>query len=239
VNQHRNRQAIGERTAGLERRRIERIHRMRRDRRRDQIVVGELRGEFLGARQAVGRRLRVGDREPDDRLAEDAAEPCRARDARDLLLEVVHVRVGGRPRLDHLQRREPRSGAHELGRDRPGFGRKNVLLQPVHQREIVGEAPEQHHRRMRVRVDQPWHDHAAAGVEGVGRGVGCGDRVRPIHGDNVASIDRDCAAVDDAARRVFGDDGPVREQEGNAARLTRNCGRRERDDGRGAQKREP
>ena len=69
-----------------------------------------------------------GDRELDDRLAEDAAQARRARRPRDLLLEVVHVGVGRRPRLDHLERRQPRAGAHELRRDGLRFGREDVLL---------------------------------------------------------------------------------------------------------------
>ena len=48
---------------------VERVHRVRRHRRHDQRVVLELLDEALGARQPLGRRLRVGDRELDDRLA--------------------------------------------------------------------------------------------------------------------------------------------------------------------------
>ena len=50
------------------------------------------------ARQALRRRLRVGHRELDDRLPEHAAQAGRLRHAGDLLLEVIHVRVGGRAR---------------------------------------------------------------------------------------------------------------------------------------------
>ena len=45
-------------------------------------------------------------------------------DLRDLLLEVIHVGVGRRARLDHLERGEPRAGAHELGRDGLRLGRE-------------------------------------------------------------------------------------------------------------------
>ena len=46
---------------------------------------------------------------------------------------------------------------------------KDVFLQPVHQREVVGQAAIQDHRRVRVRVDQAGHDDAAARVDGVAR----------------------------------------------------------------------
>ena len=45
-----------------------------------------------------------GDRELDDRLAEHAAQPGLLGDLRDLFLEVIHVRVGRRAGLDHLER---------------------------------------------------------------------------------------------------------------------------------------
>ena len=40
--------------------------------------------------------------------------PASLVDLGDLFLEVIHVGVGRRPRLDHLERGQPRAGAHEL-----------------------------------------------------------------------------------------------------------------------------
>ena len=48
---------------GLQRRAVERVHRMRRDGGRDERVVLERLDERLGADEAVGGRLGVGDRE--------------------------------------------------------------------------------------------------------------------------------------------------------------------------------
>ena len=45
------------------------------------------------------------------------------------------------------------------------FRREDVLLEPLHQREVVSEAAIQHHRRVRVRVDQAGEDDLPAGVE--------------------------------------------------------------------------
>ena len=138
------------------------------------------------------RGLRVGDGKLDDRLAQHAAQARLSRHPRDLLLEVIHVGVGRRPGLDHLERREPRAGADELGRDGLCFGREDVFLQPVHQRQIVGEAAIQHHRRVRVRVDEAWHDHLArrrrssSGRENcaaIAAGVSTADDVPAVDGD--------------------------------------------------------
>ena len=58
---------------------VQRVHRVRRRRRRDQVVALELLDERLGPRQRLGRRLRVRHREPDDRLAQHAAQARRPR----------------------------------------------------------------------------------------------------------------------------------------------------------------
>ena len=87
--------------------------------------------------RAIGRRLGVRHRELNDRLPEHAANACLARRASDLLLEVIHVGIRRRTRLDHLEGGESRAGAHEFRADGLGLSRENVLLQPVHQREIV------------------------------------------------------------------------------------------------------
>ncbi len=139
----------------LQHRRVERVHRVRRKRWRDQIVAGELLDETRCRASspsagvfasATGNWMMVWPstpRSPASRVAFG-----------DLLLEVVHVGIRGRPRLDHLERGQPGADAHELRRHRLGFGGKDVLLEPLHQRQIVGEPAVEHHRRVRVRVDQ-------------------------------------------------------------------------------------
>ncbi len=66
--------AIGELPHLLQRLGLEGIHRVRRDRRHDQIVGGELLDESFGARQPLFGGLRVRDRKLDDGLAEHAAQ---------------------------------------------------------------------------------------------------------------------------------------------------------------------
>jgi hypothetical protein len=33
------------------------------------------------------------------------------------------------------------------------------MLQPLHQRQVVGETAQQGHRRVGVQIDQPWNQH--------------------------------------------------------------------------------
>ena len=145
--------------------RVERVRRVRRNCRDDQLVFRELLDERLGPRKTFLRRLCVGNRKLNDGLSEDAAHARCLRHARDFFLKVVHVRVHGRAGLNHLQRRQPRPGAHHLARDRLGLRRKNVFLEPFLQAEIVSEPAIQNHRRMRVSIDQTGNDDGAGRVD--------------------------------------------------------------------------
>ena len=66
---------------------------------------------------------------------------------------------------------------------------KDVLLQPVHQRQVVGQPAEHHHRRVRVGVDQPGQHDLVARV----------DRLAPP--DSCAAIAAGRVDVDDVACR--------------------------------------
>ena len=70
---------------------------------------------------------------------------------------------------------------------------KDVFLQPVHQRQVVGEAAIHHHRRVRVRVDQSReHDLSRASIVSAPRYRAAISR-RWIDGDDVGAVDRDGA----------------------------------------------
>ncbi len=224
MDDDRNVQPVGQRTARLQRRAVEGVHRVRRNGRRNQLVVFELVDEFLGTRDAFGGCLCVGDGELNDRLAQDPTQSCGLRRARDLLLEVVHVDVRRRPRLDHFEGRETRARADELWRHRLRFGREDVVLQPVHERQIVREPAEHHHRRVRVRVDQPWHDHGARGVDRIAPRVPRCDGIARIHRDDVAAVDRHRALLDHAVRPIDRDYDSVRDDERDVAPARWLCG---------------
>jgi hypothetical protein len=226
-------QTIGERAARLERVGLVRIQRVRCDGRGHELVPGELLREPLRARQTFRGGFRVRDGKLDDRLAEDAAQSRGFRGAGDLVLEVVHVGVGCRAGFDHLQRRQPRAGADELGRHRLRLGREDVFLQPVHQREIVCKAAEQHHRCVRMRVDQARHDHRARGVEGLSAAVARGNRLGGVYADDVAPVDCHRSARNDLPVSVDGNHNSVGDHEGHGAtRRDLNTRERDRQDGR-------
>ena len=153
----------------------------------------------------------------DDRLTEHAAQAGRLRLARDLLLEVVHVREGRRARLDHLERGQPRARAHELGRDGLGLGRKDVLVQPVHQGQVVRQPAVEHHRRVGVGVDQARQHHLAGGVDRLGAAELLGDGLGRVHRHDVGAVDRHGAVRDHAARGVHRDDGAAGDERATPA----------------------
>ena len=150
---------VGERAARLQRRRVERVERVRRHRRRDQRVALALRDERArcapGLRPASWRRrtgnwMIVWPRTP--------RRPASLRRRGDLLLEVVHVGVGGRARLDHLERGQPRAGRARTPATPswPRPGRCTCCSQSISARSSASPRI-QHHRRVRVRVDQARH----------------------------------------------------------------------------------
>ena len=81
----------------------------------------------------------VGHREVDEGLAEDGAQARLVDRARGVGLEVVHVGEGRRAALDHLEGGEQRAVVDELGRDVLALGGKDVLGQPLVERQVVGE----------------------------------------------------------------------------------------------------
>ena len=91
---------------------------------------------------------------PDQSLTQHAAHAALVNDLRDLLHAwSVHVGERCRPRADHLDRRQRRApiniGALHLRLDWP-----DMIIEPIHQRKVVGITPQQRHRRMGVRIDQ-------------------------------------------------------------------------------------
>ena len=162
VDDERHLVAAGQRRGSPQGRLVVRVQRVGGHRRHDQRVALELLDEAFGAGQPLGRRLRIGDGKLDDRLAEDAAQTRFPRRAADFLLEVIHVGIGRRARLDHLERRQARPDAHHRGRHGLGFRGEDVFLQPLHQREVVGQTAIHDHRRVRVGIDQPGQDDLIA-----------------------------------------------------------------------------
>ena len=204
--------------------------------RRNQRVVLELLDEGLRANERFARRLGVGNRKLDDGFAKHTAQTGGARFLRNLLLEVIHVRESGRAGLDHLERGEPRAGTHEFGRDGLRLRGKDVLREPVFEREVVRQPTEQDHGRMRVGVDESGHHHLTGRIDRLPPAELPPNLVRHSDGNDVSAIDCDAAGTYDSARAIDGDDDPVGDHERDLPRRLRryegdrgerNCQRRE------------
>jgi hypothetical protein len=70
------------------------------------------------------------------------------------LREEIHVREAGDATFDLLGDGQVGAVADKILVDPFGFGWPDVVFQPGHQRQVVGQAAEQGHRRMSVSIDQ-------------------------------------------------------------------------------------
>ena len=75
--------------------------------------------------------------------------------ARRDIREEIHVIETGGATAQHLGNSQFRAGLHEFFVNPAGFSRPDVVLQPVHQGDVISESPEQAHGCMRMCVDQP------------------------------------------------------------------------------------
>ncbi len=154
VHVHRNVEFIAVHRDLPERRVGDRVRCVRRERALDQrqlanfVVHGErLVQVFVGV-------LRPGRRKVEHDQADDAAHADGLQRAGDLVREVEHVAQAGRAAANHLGRGEAHAVGGKLGIDPARLGRPDVLGQPFHQRQVVGEPAEQAHRRVGMGVDQ-------------------------------------------------------------------------------------
>ena len=128
----------------------------------------------------------------------------------------AHVRVGGRacdhlgPELhvgkagdaaaQHFGNGQFRPVAHVFGVDPAPLDRRDCVLQPRRQRQVLGPAAQQRHGRMRVRIDQSRQDRVLRTFDEFGRRVGgerCGGGQ---HGDDASIAHR---------HRMVGEHGAV------------------------------
>ena len=158
------------------------------------------------------RRGEVGGGEADHVRAGDRADAGVDRCPGHVVTEVVHVREGGRAALQHLDRGEQGPPVDEVGGDERGLGGEDVVVEPGHEGEVVGEAAQQRHRGVAVRVDQAGDDEVAGGVDHRGA-VGAGRARAEQRGDAVA-FDQDRAAFDDRSRVVHHHNRAAVDEEG-------------------------
>ena len=95
---------------------------------------------------------------------------------------------------------------------------KDVLVQPVHQREVVRQPAVQRHRRVGVGVDQARQDQLAGRVDGVGAAELLGDGLGRVHANDVGAVDGHRAVGDHPARGIHRDDGAAGDEQRHLTR---------------------
>jgi hypothetical protein len=104
--------------------------------------------------------------------------------------EEIHVVEAGRAATDHLRHGQIHAIEAELARDVRAFGWPDVVLQPVHQRQVVGQPAQQGHRRMRVDIDQSRQHGVLRQIERLLRLEARARFSGGQHGDDAAVADR-------------------------------------------------
>ncbi|MNP10594.1 hypothetical protein D3C76_1027500 [compost metagenome] len=100
------------------------------------------------------RRAGARDRKVEDRNRDLCANAAVVHALAGNLREEIHVREAGDAAFELFGDGQVRAVADEILVDPLGFGRPDMVFQPGHQRQIVGQATEQGHCRMPVGVDQ-------------------------------------------------------------------------------------
>src|SRR5207244_11837022 len=87
-----------------------------------------------------------------------------------------------------------------------GFGREDVLFEPLLELQIVSNTAQERHWRMRMGVDQAWHDQGVRAILPQPRAVLVGEAsCRADRYDAVVAY-RHCSVFDYAALGVYGYD---------------------------------
>ncbi len=162
---------------------------------------------FLRVLKSLGHGLVIRRGEIDDRFAQHAAHTRFFGGARDGVFKVIHVGVAGDAAAQHFEHAEARSPGDEILGYVASFGGENVFLEPVVEREVVGDSAEQAHRGVRVAVDQAGENEGAARVDDF-----CGVELRFDFGPRTHRNDRiasngNGAVFDDPLLGVHCDDG--------------------------------
>jgi len=92
------------------------------------------------------------------------------------------------------------------------FCRPHAFLEPLSERDVIGETAHERHGEVRVCVDEAWEHQAAAGVEDFARGGEVEELVSRTHRCNAAVRDGNGAVVDGLAVGLHGQDGAAEDQ---------------------------
>ena len=164
-------QLVGEDPDPLERIVRYRVRRVRREGGVDEGVGAELVVHLRRAREILVRPAGPHGGKVEHDHAHHAAHAGRRRRAPRVAGIEVHVVEAGRSPAQHLGDRERSSVAHEFIADPAALDRPDVLLEPAHEGQVVGDAPHERHSRVGVGVDEPRQERVLAKRHGPVRGV--------------------------------------------------------------------
>ena len=178
----------------------------------EQRVTDQGGDELPLPRQSVlgGRAARSGV--VDQRLGHDRPLPHLRQHLGGVGAEEVHVGRGGDPREELLGRGQPGAEAYDLGGHEAPFRRPDVVLEPLLQRDVVGDAAQQGHGQVGVGVDQARHHQAAAGVDDLAGRCEPEELLCGAHRDDEAVVDGDRSVLDGRRAGLHGEDGPAQDQ---------------------------
>ncbi len=153
-----------------------------------------------------------GAGEVDDDQADAGAHADLGGGARGDFRKEVHVVEAGGAAAQHLGHGEQAAVAHEFIAHPLGFGRPDVVIQPIHQRQIVGQAAQQRHGGVGVGVDETGDQRMFAALDDlVGLVAGAGLTLRKDV-ENPAILYGNAVVFEHDAVGLHGDD-PTRVDE--------------------------
>ncbi len=113
------------------------------------------------------------------------------------------------PAAQHLGAREQRAVLDEFGRYQAHFHRPDVVLQPVHERAVVGQPAHERHRRVRMQIDEAGNQDmpgqlGAPGAQDSARGLrraGSTSTIRPRSDHHRMVVEHDAGPAPPARPR--------------------------------------
>ena len=189
---------------------------MAEHRRADQRGSGPpFHGKSLGSGDGIAGVPDPRSRKIDDPLAQDSPQTGICHRLCHLVFEKITVAAGGGARKQHLRARQGRPDPNVFRRHVRGLGREYDILEPLLQRQVVGQTAKKGHREVGVGVDQPGQDDPSAGVDGpfcireqpvAGHGPDARD---PVGRDTDQAVFDDFELIVDRDNRAVGDGNVV------------------------------
>ncbi|MNP31091.1 hypothetical protein D3C76_1241970 [compost metagenome] len=127
----------------------------------DTGVMLEVAEQFDALVQCMVGIACPGDGEIQDRNGDLGAHAAFMDALAGRLGEEIHVREAGDTTLELLGDGQVSAVAHECFIDPASFGWPDVLFEPGHQGQVIGQAAEQRHRGMAMGVDQAGREQAS------------------------------------------------------------------------------